>query len=63
MKKEYQNRRIRLLIIDDEVGFADVLAKRLSKRGISVMQANSGSQAIKEDCKEFEEGDWRFSVT
>ena len=37
---------IRLLIVDDEVGFADVLAKRLSRRGFDVDTANSGEEAI-----------------
>lgn len=37
---------IRLLIVDDEVGFADVVAKRLSRRGFTVDTANSGEEAI-----------------
>ncbi len=45
-KNEHKKGLIRLLIVDDEVGFANVLSKRLSKRGISTVQANSGSQAI-----------------
>jgi DNA-binding response OmpR family regulator len=35
-----------VLIVDDEIGFTDVLAKRLSKRGIITEKANSGSAAI-----------------
>jgi DNA-binding NtrC family response regulator len=38
--------RIRLLLVDDEVGFAAVMAKRLSRRGIEVATAHSGSQAV-----------------
>lgn len=37
---------INLLIVDDEVGFADVLAKRLSRRGFTVDTASSGEEAI-----------------
>lgn len=37
---------IQVLIIDDEVGFTNVLAKRLSKRGIDTVKANSGSEGI-----------------
>lgn len=39
-------RQLEILIIDDEVGFTDVLAKRLSKRGIQAIKAHNGSQAI-----------------
>ncbi|MEW5912811.1 MAG: response regulator [Thermodesulfobacteriota bacterium] len=39
-------RHIRLLIVDDEVDYLDVLQKRLTKRGLMVMTASSGSQAI-----------------
>lgn len=37
---------IRLLLIDDEVGYVDVLANRLGKRGIAVTKAYSGTQAL-----------------
>jgi DNA-binding response OmpR family regulator len=37
---------IRLLLVDDEEGYVDVLAKRMSKRNIAVTSANSGTQAI-----------------
>ena len=33
-------------MVDDEKGFVEVLAKRLTKRGIQVVQAYSGSEAI-----------------
>lgn len=38
--------RIRLILIDDEVGFTTVMAKRLARRGLDVTSAYSGSQAI-----------------
>lgn len=38
---------IRLLLVDDEKGFVQVLAKRLTKRGIDVTQAFSGSEGIR----------------
>lgn len=38
--------RIRLLLVDDERGYIAVLANRLSKRGIEVSKASSGSQGI-----------------
>ena len=38
---------IRLIIVDDETGFADVLAKRMSRRGICADTANSGEEAIR----------------
>lgn len=37
---------VRLLLVDDEAGFADVLKKRMGKRGIAVETAGSGSEAI-----------------
>lgn len=37
---------IRLLLVDDEKGFTDVLAKRMSKRHIQVEKAFSGTEAI-----------------
>ena len=37
---------IRLLLVDDEVAYVDVLANRLSRRGIEVAKAFSGSEAI-----------------
>jgi DNA-binding NtrC family response regulator len=37
---------INLLLVDDEVGYVNVLSKRMSKRGLSVTCANSGSEAI-----------------
>jgi two-component system, OmpR family, response regulator len=37
---------IKLLMVDDEVGYVNVLSKRMSKRGITVTTAHSGSEAI-----------------
>lgn len=42
-----QKQKIRVLIIDDEVGFTNILSKRFSKRGIKTTIANSGTQAIR----------------
>lgn len=39
-------RRIRVLIVDDEQGFRETLAKRLGKRGAVVSQAGDGEQAL-----------------
>lgn len=38
--------RIRLLLVDDEAGYVNVLANRLGKRKIAVTKALSGSEAI-----------------
>ena len=38
---------IRLLLVDDEKGFVDVLSKRLAKRNILATQAFSGSEGIR----------------
>ena len=38
---------IRLLLVDDEVGYLDVLAKRLTHRGFKVTTASSGEEAIR----------------
>ncbi|BBD09067.1 response regulator [Desulfovibrio ferrophilus] len=37
---------IRLLLVDDEAGFVDVLYKRLTRRGLEVVTALSGESAI-----------------
>jgi len=37
---------IRLLLVDDEVGYLDVLGKRLRRRGFEVTAASSGTAAI-----------------
>ncbi|MBW2128507.1 MAG: response regulator [Deltaproteobacteria bacterium] len=38
--------RIRLLLVDDEKGYTNVLSNRLGKRGIDVKKAFSGSEGI-----------------
>jgi DNA-binding response OmpR family regulator len=38
--------RIRLLLVDDEVDFVNVLSKRISRRNVEVTTACSGSEAI-----------------
>ena len=37
---------IRVLLVDDEVGFLDVLAKRMGRRGYRVTSSASGTEAI-----------------
>jgi len=38
---------IKVLLIDDEIGYVNVLSNRLSKRGFDVDKASSGSEAFK----------------
>ena len=38
--------QIKLLFVDDEKGFVHVLSNRLSKRGVDVTKAYSGSEGI-----------------
>ncbi|GBC62291.1 response regulator [Desulfonema ishimotonii] len=38
--------RIRLLLVDDEEGYLNVLSNRLGKRGMDVVRARSGAEAI-----------------
>lgn len=40
------NARISLLLVDDEEGFVNVLAKRMSRRGIDVTGVLSGTEAL-----------------
>ena len=49
MKNNEENRsgKIKLLFVDDEKGFVHVLSNRLSKRGIDVCKAYSGSEGIR----------------
>ena len=37
---------IKLLLVDDEKGFVNVIAKRMSKRNIDVTEAYSGTEAL-----------------
>ena len=46
--KSMQEEKIRLLIVDDEKGYVDVLYNRLNKRGFKVTKAYSGFEAIQE---------------
>lgn len=45
MKKTI-NEKIRLLLVDDEVEFRETVAKRLGKRGIEAIQADSGESCM-----------------
>ena len=45
-KQDTETTPIRVLLIDDEVGYVHVLSNRLSKRGFEVGKANSGSEAL-----------------
>lgn len=45
------DRKLDVLIIDDEVTFTEVLSKRLSKRGINVRIANDGQTGVNEFSK------------
>ena len=43
---DLESRRIKLLLVDDEVGFVEVLAKRFARRNMDVWTAFSGAGAI-----------------
>jgi len=45
-KENGEKNRVRVLLVDDEEGYVNVLSNRLSKRKIDVMKAYSGSEAI-----------------
>ncbi|MDD4272986.1 MAG: response regulator [Desulfobacter postgatei] len=45
--KEIPAPHTRLLLVDDEKGFVDVLTNRLSRRGIQAVKAYSGAQALR----------------
>jgi two-component system NtrC family sensor kinase len=42
-----ENSQIPVLLVDDEEGFRDALARRLEKRGIAVHQAGDGKEALR----------------
>lgn len=44
--KKNQAGKIKLLLVDDEKGFANIIAKRMSKRDIDVTKAYSGTEAL-----------------
>ncbi|HBT89011.1 response regulator [Desulfobacter sp.] len=46
--KEIPAPHTRLLLVDDEKGFVDVLTNRLGHRGIQAVKAYSGAQALRE---------------
>ena len=41
------NAPVRLLLVDDEIGYLEVLSKRLTRRGYKVTTASSGTEAIR----------------
>jgi DNA-binding NtrC family response regulator len=45
-KDHSENAPVRLLLVDDEQGFVNVLSKRIAKRNIQVRKAFSGFEAI-----------------
>ncbi len=45
-QKDDLSDRIRLLIVDDEEGFVNVIANRLGRRGIDATKALSGTDAV-----------------
>ena len=46
MQKNPSPTRISLLLVDDEEGFVNVLAKRMSRRGIDVTGVLTGTEAL-----------------
>lgn len=43
---EDKSKPIKILLVDDERGFVDVISKRMSKRNIEVTRAYSGTEAL-----------------
>jgi DNA-binding response OmpR family regulator len=43
---EDKNKTLKILLVDDERGFVDVISKRMSKRNIEVTKAYSGKDAL-----------------
>jgi DNA-binding NtrC family response regulator len=43
---QHETGRLRLLLVDDEVGFTTIMAKRLTRRNMEVTTAFSGAQGI-----------------
>jgi len=43
---EVKNNPIKILLVDDERGFVDIISKRMSKRNIEVTKAYSGKEAL-----------------
>jgi DNA-binding NtrC family response regulator len=46
IRKSDEKKIIRLLLVDDEEAYVDVLANRLSRRGFDVTKTYSGTQAL-----------------
>ena len=46
-RESTQPQSIRVMLVDDEVGYLHVLANRLRKRGLSVVKCKSGGNAIR----------------
>lgn len=46
-QKNHSHAPIRLLLVDDEKGFVDVMSKRLARHNIHTTQAFSGSEGIR----------------
>lgn len=46
-RKSNLKKPIRLLLVDDERGFVDIIAKRMGKRNIAVTKAVSGTEGIR----------------
>ena len=44
--RKVNEKKIKVLLVDDEVSFVEVLFKRLSKRGIDVTKTFSGTEGI-----------------
>ena len=44
--EDHDAAQIHILLVDDEVGFVDVLTRRMAKRDIHVTKALNGTQAI-----------------
>ena len=40
------NKPVKILLVDDERGFVDVISKRMSKRNIDITKAYSGKEAL-----------------
>ena len=45
-KNDYQTLPIKILLVDDEISYLDVLSNRLLKRNIHATKAHSGTEAI-----------------
>ena len=46
-RESKQPQSIRVMLVDDEVGYLNVLANRLGKRGLSIVKCKSGGDAIR----------------